>query len=66
MAVNKILLLGNPQLYQESEPIIKEGIASLKSIIQDLHDTLSNFRKVHRVGELNIKLKDGQAFLLVQ
>ncbi len=50
MAVREILLLGNPKLYKASELIQREEVLSLNSILQDLHDTLMNFRRRHGVG----------------
>ncbi len=44
MKSDKILLLGNPQLHNISAPIQKEELASLKPVIQDLHDILFEFK----------------------
>lgn len=46
--IRKILLLGNENLYQKSVPVEKgENIAE---IINDLHDTLINFRNTYHAG----------------
>ena len=50
MAVREILLLGNPQLYDKSEPVEKEELDTLKPVVDDLHDTLMDFRKRYGVG----------------
>ena len=50
MAIRKILLLGNPRLYEVCEPIKTDEVSSLGSTIQDLHDTLMEFRKRHGAG----------------
>lgn len=43
--VRDILLLGEPSLYEISEPVTREELAGLKPVIDDLHDTLLAFRK---------------------
>lgn len=46
----KILLLGNPALYQVSSPVTEEDYTALPEIIKDLHDTLVAFRKKYGAG----------------
>jgi peptide deformylase len=46
----KILKLGNPKLYQISEPVKKSEIEVLKPVIKDLHDVLMDFRKKYNAG----------------
>ncbi len=48
--VREIILLGNPKLYEASSVIQKEEVESLKEVINDLHDTLMDFRKRHGAG----------------
>ncbi len=50
MTVQKVLLLGHPKLYQVSEPVRRQEIADLEPAIQDLHDTLFDFRRKYGVG----------------
>ncbi len=50
MSVKEILLLGNPKLYEVCKPVNKEEIEEVKSIIEDLHDTLMDFRKKYNAG----------------
>ncbi|MFW9805332.1 MAG: peptide deformylase [Candidatus Thorarchaeota archaeon] len=50
MTVRKILQLGNPQLYKKSEDVTRSDIDDLPHIIQDLHDTMMEFRKKYGVG----------------
>lgn len=45
-----ILLLGNEELYQISEPVKQDEIESIKSVVQDLHDTLMDFREKYHAG----------------
>lgn len=45
MAVRDVLLLGNPQLYEISEPVHKDELDRLREVVNDLHDTLMNFKK---------------------
>ena len=47
--VREILLLGNPQLYEVSEPVTEDDAAQLPTWIGDLRDTLHDFR--NRVGQ---------------
>lgn len=46
----KILLLGNPKLYEVSAPITKEELPQIKEAVQDLHDTIIAFQKKYKVG----------------
>lgn len=48
--VKEIILLGNPKLYQVSSIIEKEETEFIKQVINDLHDTLMDFRKKYGVG----------------
>ncbi|MGD9381950.1 MAG: peptide deformylase [Candidatus Thorarchaeota archaeon] len=50
MTVQEILLLGNPRLYEVSEPVLKEDIAIVQSVIQDLHETMMEFRHKYGAG----------------
>jgi len=45
MPVRKLLLLGNPALYQVSEPVGKHELAKIRGIVTDLHETLVEFRR---------------------
>ena len=46
--IKEVLLLGNEELYQTSEPI--ETGTDITNIIDDLHDTLIDFRERHQAG----------------
>lgn len=46
--VKKILLLGNPDLYKTSEEV-KQG-EDLTELIQDLHDTLIDYKQKYHAG----------------
>lgn len=50
MTVREILLLGNPQLYRVSGPVTTSDLDRIPQIVQDLHDTMMNFRKTYGVG----------------
>jgi peptide deformylase len=50
MAVREILRLGNPKLYETSEPITKEETRALQAVIDDLHDTMMSFREQYKAG----------------
>lgn len=48
--VKDILLLGNPKLYEISRPVKQSELAELKEVVNDLHDTLIDFRKRYGAG----------------
>ena len=50
MAVRDIVLLGDPRLYQVCDAVEAEELSELSSAIQDLHDTLLDFRRRHEAG----------------
>jgi len=50
MAVREVLLLGNPELYEVSQPVDEREVAGLAAIVDDLHDTLMAFREKHGAG----------------
>lgn len=50
MAVREILLLGNPQLYEVSTEVEAEELESIRAVIEDLHDTLIDFRRRYGRG----------------
>ena len=50
MAVKEIFLLGNPKLYERSEPIAAGDLDAVGKAVEDLHDTLLDFRKRYGAG----------------
>ena len=48
--VKDILLLGNPRLYEISQPVKQSELAGLKEVVNDLHDTLIDFRNRYGAG----------------
>jgi peptide deformylase len=50
MAVKQVLLLGNPRLYEQSEPVQEEDLQAIARVVSDLHDTLMDFRKQYGAG----------------
>lgn len=50
MSVRKILLLGNEELYKVSEMVKEEDLKEIKKVIEDLHDTLMEFREKYKAG----------------
>jgi peptide deformylase len=50
MSVREVLLLGNPKLYEVSEPVDADEIEVLHEVVRDLHDTLMDFRALFRRG----------------
>lgn len=50
MTVREILQLGNPQLYKTSEDVSRSNLDVIPQIVQDLHDTMMNFRQKYGVG----------------
>lgn len=50
MSVREILLLGNESLYSPSKEVSKDEIWDINRIVNDLHDTLMDFRERHGYG----------------
>jgi len=50
MPVRDVLLLGNPQLYKISEPVQRDDLDRLREVVNDLHDTLMDFKKRYGAG----------------
>lgn len=50
MAIKDILLLGNPVLYKKSDEVLFNELPAIKSHIDDLHDTLFDFRNSNGFG----------------
>ncbi|MFB0537798.1 MAG: peptide deformylase [Anaerolineae bacterium] len=50
MSVREVLLLGNPKLYEVCAPVEKGQIESLRPVVQDMHDTLMDFRRRRGAG----------------
>ncbi|MDW7669422.1 MAG: peptide deformylase [Bacillota bacterium] len=46
----EILLLGNPELYEISEPVQKYELPEVEVIVNNLHDTLIDFRNKYGAG----------------
>lgn len=50
MAVREIYKLGNKKLYEISDEVKPEELEHIKKVVQDLHDTMMDFRKTYGVG----------------
>ncbi len=50
MVVREILLLGNPKLHEMSSEVTEDEVDELHSVVQDLHDTLMDFRENYGAG----------------
>lgn len=50
MPVRDILLLGDPRLLEACAPVEPGEVAALLPVVQDLHDTLFDFRARHGAG----------------
>jgi len=50
MAIQEILLLGNPKLLEKSEPVRQNELEFSKSLGEDLRDTMVMFREKHGWG----------------
>ena len=48
--IKEILKLGDPVLYERSEEIKTEEKTNLSAWVEDLHDTLMEYRRVHGAG----------------
>jgi peptide deformylase len=50
MAVREILLLGNPLLYERCSEVTLEELPTIAAVVDDLHDTLMDFRERNGFG----------------
>lgn len=50
MAVRDILLLGHPKLWETCATVERDEIDALRPVVDDLHDTLFDFRSRHNAG----------------
>lgn len=50
MPIRDILILGNPQLWQSSESIVDIHSRATQDLVQDLSETLANFRATNGFG----------------
>ena len=50
MPVREVLLLGNPRLYEVSEPVKTHELDQLRGVVNDLHETLMDFRERYEAG----------------
>ncbi len=50
MTLKDILLLGDPRLYQVCEPVSKEEVAGLQTVVDDLADLVLQFRSRYGAG----------------
>ena len=50
MGLEKILLLGNPELYKKSSPVLKEEIPPLLPAIEELFELIVEFRQKYGAG----------------
>lgn len=48
--VKEVLLLGNPKLYELSEPVGENELGLVRGAVADLHDTLIEYRRTHGAG----------------
>ncbi len=50
MTVHQILLLGNPKLYEKSEDVKESELDTIRQTVQDLRETLLDFRARYGIG----------------
>jgi peptide deformylase len=50
MALEDLLLLGNPGLHKKASPIKEKDLESLDQMVSKLHDTLMAFREIYGAG----------------
>lgn len=50
MAIREILLLGNENLYEVCKEVLKNEFDKTKQIVEDLHDTMMNFKAKYGFG----------------
>jgi len=50
MAAKEIMQLGNPALYEPSEPVCEDELEGIPAVVLDLHDTVLEFRRKYGYG----------------
>jgi len=65
MAVNEILLLGNENLYKVCKEVSQKETDRAKQIIEDLHDTMMNFRKKYGFGRAIAAPQINEAYRII-
>lgn len=50
MAVREVLLFGNPKLYEISRPVREDELGSIEKVVEDLHETLMDFKERYGAG----------------
>lgn len=65
MALREVLLLGNEDLYKTSKEITKDEIYKAKQIVEDLHDTMMNFREKYGFGRAIAAPQIGEFFRII-
>lgn len=50
MKLNRVLQLGNPLLYEKSEPVKQSELNALRPVFKDLHDIILEFRTKYNAG----------------
>lgn len=50
MSVREVLKLGNPRLYEKSDDVSLTDLDNVRCVIDDLHDTLMDFRSRYHAG----------------
>lgn len=50
MAVKGILLLGDERLYEMSGEVMEEELVEVRKVVNDLHDTLMDYRRKYGAG----------------
>lgn len=65
MAIRQILLLGNEQLYQPSREVARDEAALAAKVIEDLHDTILEFRKKYHFGRAIAAPQIGEMYRII-
>jgi peptide deformylase len=65
VTIRDILLLGNPRLYEVSEPVQESDLKDLPAVVADLHDTLLEFRRKYGAGRAIAACQIGYAKRLI-
>lgn len=65
MAIRRILLLGNEKLYKVSKKITENDIEKARQIVEDLHDTMMDFRDKYGFGRAIAAPQIDEAFRVI-
>lgn len=65
MAQREILLLGDESLYEISKEVLEQELDKAKEVVEDLYDTMMNFRKKYGFGRAIASPQIGEFYRII-